>query len=70
MFDDVKTAKKGEKSGRFWVWPYRIFFKGLIHYFESKYESFFCECLKRGRKDFFPLLKTAKKAEETLYNEL
>ena len=53
MFDDVKTAKKGEKSGRFWVWPYRIFFKGLIHYFESKYESFFCECLNRGRKDFF-----------------
>ena len=50
MFDDVKTAKK---SGRFWVWPYRIFFKGLIHFFESKYESFFCACLDRGRKDVF-----------------
>ena len=44
MFDDVKTAKKGD---------FRIFFEGLIHYFESKYESFFFDCLNRGRKDVF-----------------
>ena len=41
-----KTAKKGEKNaykefGRFVVWPYRIFLKGLIHDFESKFESVF-----------------------------
>ena len=44
MFDDVKTAKKSEKSGRFWVWPYGIFFNELIHYFKSKYESVFYGC--------------------------
>ena len=52
MFDDVKTAKKGEKSGRFWVWPYRICLMGLIHYVESKYEFFF-DCLNRVRKVVF-----------------
>ena len=41
-----KTAEKGEKNaykefGRFWVWPYRIFLKGLIHDFESKVATVF-----------------------------
>ena len=53
MFDDVKTAKKGEKSGRFRVWPYRIFVMGLIHYVESKYEIVFFDCLNRVRKVVF-----------------
>ena len=39
-----KTAKKGEENvynefSRFWVWPYRIFSKGLIDDFESKFKS-------------------------------
>ena len=69
MFDDVKTAKKGEKSGRFRVWPYRICLMGLIHYVESKYESFFL-LFKQSKKSCFPSLKAAKRAEKTLYNEL
>ena len=53
MFDDVKTAKRAKRAVDFECGHIGFFFKGLIHYFESKYESFFFDCLNRGRKDVF-----------------
>ena len=73
-----KTAKKGEKNvykefSRFWMWPYRIFSKGLIHDFESKFEGvfliFFLFCLNRVRKDVCRRLRLLKRRKRNFCKE-